>query len=159
MMSKTKYRIFMLSARAVMSFAKEQDGVYRFELDWNATERCKVAGAAHEQEGNALFYQLMCHRQRKYKEPDDEQVITELSDILFYMNFEGIFDRSNQVRQDKARDMFRPEGITLDFGNGPRRYVAFERSASMSRDSRLSFIRADYNEPVRRRVKIGRAHV
>ena len=54
MMSKTKYRIFMLSARAVMSFAKEQDGVYRFELDWNATERCKGAGAAHEQEGNAL---------------------------------------------------------------------------------------------------------
>ena len=154
MMPKTKYRIFMLSARAVMSFAKEQDGVYRFELDWNATERCKVAGAAHEQEGNALFYQLMCHRQRKYKEPDDEQVITELSDILFYMNFEGIFDRSNQVRQDKARDMFRPEGITLDFGNGPQRYVAFERSASMSRDSRLSFIRADYNEPVRRRVML-----
>ncbi|OUQ24563.1 hypothetical protein B5E80_07085, partial [Flavonifractor sp. An135] len=50
--------------------------------------------------------------------------------------------------------MFRPEGITLDFGGGPHRYVAFERSASMSRQSRLSFIRADLYEPIRQRIML-----
>ena len=48
--------------------------------------------------------------------------------------------------------MFRPEGITLDFGCGQHRYVAFERSASMSRRAMLSFIREDFYEPIRRRI-------
>ena len=48
--------------------------------------------------------------------------------------------------------MFRPEGIILDFGSGPYRYVAFERSASMSRRAMLSFIREDFYEPIRRRI-------
>ncbi len=75
------------------------------------------------------------------------------------MDFAGIFDRrgtgrTQQARREKARDMFRPEGITLDFGSGPHRYVAFERSASMSRQSRLSFIRADLYEPMRQRIML-----
>ena len=50
--------------------------------------------------------------------------------------------------------MFRPEGINLDFGNGSMHYVAFERSASMSRNARLSFIRKDFYEAVRRRIML-----
>ncbi|MBQ3955493.1 MAG: hypothetical protein II680_06355, partial [Clostridia bacterium] len=48
----------------------------------------------------------------------------------------------------------RPEGITLDFGSGPRPYVAFERSGSMSRQARLSFLRADIADEVRRRIML-----
>ena len=59
-----------------------------------------------------------------------------------------------QARREKARDMFRPEGIVLDFGSGPHRYVAFERSASMSRQSRLSFIREDLYGPIRQRIML-----
>lgn len=51
--------------------------------------------------------------------------------------------------------MFRPEGVGLDFGSGPHRYVAFERSGSMSRQARLSFIRSDLYDAVRRRVMLG----
>lgn len=51
--------------------------------------------------------------------------------------------------------MFRPEGITLDFGSGYYRYIAFERSASMSRRSRLSFIREDFLEPLKERITLG----
>ena len=88
-----------------------------------------------------------------------EEKITALSDVLFYMDFAGIFDRrgtgrTQQARREKARDMFRPEGITLDFVSGPYRYVVFERSASMSRQSRLSFIRADLYEPMRQRIML-----
>ena len=36
------YQIYELSARAVMSYAAEQDGVYTFALNRSATEHCKV---------------------------------------------------------------------------------------------------------------------
>ena len=37
------YQIYELSARAVMSYAAEQDGVYTFALNRSATEHCKGA--------------------------------------------------------------------------------------------------------------------
>ena len=153
------YQIYELSARAVMSYAAEQDGVFTFTLNRSATEHCKVPGARHEQDSCAMFHQLMYQLHGEgWRERSDEKV-TALSDVLFYMDFAGIFDRrgtgrTQQARREKARDMFRPEGITLDFGSGPHRYVAFERSASMSRQSRLSFIRADLYEPMRQRIML-----
>ena len=42
--------------------------------------------------------------------------------------------------------------MSLDFGSGPHRYLAFERSGSMSRQARLSFIREDFYDAVRRRI-------
>ena len=153
------YQIYEFSARAVMSYAAEQDGVYTFALNRSATEHCKIPGAKHEQDSCAMFHQLMFQLQGKRWRERSEEKITALSDVLFYMDFTGIFDRrgtgrTQQVRREKARDMFRPEGITLDFGSGPCCYVAFERSASMSRQSRLSFIRADLYEPMRRRIML-----
>ena len=59
-MPQQKYRIYELSARAVISHAREVDGVYRFHLNQRATERCKSVSALHEQDDNALFYQTMC---------------------------------------------------------------------------------------------------
>ena len=51
--------------------------------------------------------------------------------------------------------MFRPEGITLNFGHGSVRYLAFERSGSMSRNAILSFVRADIYEELSRRMTVG----
>ena len=70
-------------------------------------------------------------------------------DIIVYIDFSNIFNRKGNYKKyvdriNKAKDMFRPEGISLDLGNGNYRYIAFERSASMSRQSRLSFIREDF---------------
>ena len=67
----------------------------------------------------------------------------DLSDVIFYMDFSEIFDRSStlprqQIRQEKARDMFRPEGVPGFWDPGMHRYLAFERSGSMSRQSKLS---------------------
>lgn len=59
-MPQQKYRIYELSARAVISHAREADGIYRFHLNQRATERCKSVSALHEQDDNALFYQTMC---------------------------------------------------------------------------------------------------
>ena len=56
-----RYKIYRLSAKSVLSYAKEtKAGVYSFDLNANTTERCKIFTANHEQEDNALFYQTMC---------------------------------------------------------------------------------------------------
>ena len=96
------------------------------------TAKCKSLSAPHEQDDNALFYQIMCvlHGDAFTGRPGG-QLVTDLSDIIFYMDFSGIFDRSGArkkhlIRQEKAKALFRPEGVSLDFGSGPHRYLAFE---------------------------------
>ena len=157
-MEVQRYRIFELSARAVMSYAVEENGIYKYDLDAAAVDHCLVSSATHEQDSNALFFQILSEiHGRRYKETVTEDVSNELSEIVFYMNFQKVFDtrglRQREItRQKKAECMFRPEGITLDFGSGPRRYLAFERSGNMSRESRLSFIREDFFAPVSKRI-------
>ena len=157
-MPLVKYRIYELSARAVISYGRQQEGAYAFHLSAAETERCKSLSAPHEQDDNALFYQIMCvlHGDAFTGKPGG-QLVTDLSDIIFYMDFSGIFDRSGarkkyRIQQEKAKALFRPEGVSLDFGSGPHRYLAFERSGSMSRQARLSFIREDFYDAVRRRI-------
>lgn len=157
-MPLVKYRIYELSARAVISYGRQQDGTYTFHLSAAETEKCKSLSAPHEQDDNALFYQIMCvlHGDTFTGRPGG-QLVTDLSDIIFYIDFSGIFDRSGarkkyRIRQEKAKALFRPEGVSLDFGSGPHRYLAFERSGSMSRQARLSFIREDFYDTVRRRI-------
>lgn len=157
-MEVQRYRIFELSARAVMSYAVEENGIYKYDLDAAAVDHCLVSSATHEQDSNALFFQILSEiHGRRYKETVTEDVSNELSEIVFYMNFQKVFDtrglRQREItRQKKAECMFHPEGITLDFGSGPRRYLAFERSGNMSRESRLSFIREDFFAPVSKRI-------
>ena len=157
-MPLVKYRIYELSARAVISYGRQQDGAYTFHLSAAETEKCKSLSAPHEQDDNALFYQTMCVlRGDAFTGTPGGQLVTDLSDIIFYMDFSGIFDRSGArkkhlIRQEKAKALFRPEGISLDFGSGAHRYLAFERSGSMSRQARLSFIREDFYDAVRRRI-------
>lgn len=160
-MVRIKYKIYTLSARAVLSYAKEiNDGVYSISLNSAATEKCKVYSALHEQEDNALFFQTMCVLHgNDFQMPSEQNLITDLSDIIFYMDFAEIFDRDPKQkryadRQKKAESMFRPEGVTLDFGTGAHRYIAFERSGNMSRHAKLSFIREDFYIPVRQRIML-----
>ena len=157
-MEVQRYRIYELSARAVMSYAVEENGIYKYDLDAAAVDHCLVSSATHEQDSNALFFQILSEiHGGRYKETVTEDVSNELSNIIFYMNFQKIFDtrglRQREItRQKKAESMFRPEGITLDFGAGPHRYLAFERSGNMSRESRLSFIREDFYAPISKRI-------
>lgn len=54
----------------------------------------QITFRAHEQDDNALFYQTMCvlHGDAFTGAPEG-QLVTDLSDIIFYMDFSGIFDR------------------------------------------------------------------
>lgn len=157
-MTQVKYKIYRLSARAIIGYGKEQaDGYYNFKLNKRETGRCFLSGV-QEQDDNALFYQIMDELHGGVVSSKD-MIIDDLADVIVYVDFSGIFDRSDEQkryadRQKKAESMFRPDGITLDFGNGAHRYVAFERSASMSRRAMLSFIRADLYESIRKRIML-----
>lgn len=159
-MALQKYRIYELSSRAVMSYAVLEDGVYQYNLNPKAVDSCLVSTATPQQDGNALFFQILCQLHGgRYREMFSDEVNTDLSEILFYMNFQKVFDtqglrQQEIIRQKKAECMFRPDGITLDFGHGPHRYLAFERSGNMSREARLSFIREDFYEPIRQRIML-----
>ena len=152
-----KHKIYELSARMIMRNAKlNDDGVYEFNLSENATKKC-INPASPPQDDCALFYQI-----QQVIENDNNifgGVANHLHDVLIYVDFSRVFDRQPTQKkyidwQKMAEDMFRPEGITLDFGYGYDRYIAFERSASMSRNARLSFIREDLYEPVRKRIML-----
>lgn len=156
-----KYRIRELSALAILRNAKEEtDGSYTFQLSEEATGKCIAYNAPRIQDDCALYFQTMCALHGEdFKQPPGAEVVSDLEDILFYVDFSGIFDRKAVQkkyidRQRQAEAMFSPNGITLDFGKGAYRYLAFERSGSMSRNSRLSFIREDFYEPVRQRIML-----
>lgn len=154
-----RYRIYLLSAKTILSYAKEEGGAVSIALNRDATRRCVVSGR-QEQEENALFFQIQCALHGDWFTPTEEPgVVEDLSAVLCYVDFSGIFDRSPASPrvarlQALAEAMFRPEGVTLDLGDGPRQYAAFERSNSMSRMGRLSFIRTDLWESVRRRIML-----
>lgn len=154
-----RYRIYLLSAQSILSYAKEEGGAVSIALNRDATRRCQLPGR-QEQEENALFFQIQCALHGDGFTPTEEPgVVEDLSTALCYVDFSGIFDRSPASPrvarlQALAETMFRPEAVTLDLGDGPRQYAAFERSNSMSRMGRLSFIRADLWETVRRRIML-----
>ena len=92
-MEVQRYRIFELSARAVMSYTVEENGIYKYDLDAAAVDHCLVSSATHEQDSNALFFQILSEiHGKRYRETVTEDVSNELSEIIFYMNFQKVFD-------------------------------------------------------------------
>ena len=152
-----KYLIPQISALSLLSSAVKQDDGWRFHFD--ATDPSKeYLVELSEQDDCMMFYQAMTvlYGSEETSSPSDH-----LSDVFVYLDFSGIFDRRPVGRiaelQKKAEYLFRPEGIeiVLDERYPARRYIAFERSASMSRHNVLSFVREDMYEPLRERMMLG----
>ena len=155
-MSKRWYRIYELSVRAMLAYAKPEGDGFKIRLGRIAAESC-MNRRSPEQEENALFDQLTVMLNGELK-PNDGEVITDLEDVIFYADFSGIFDRNSKYcigLQKKAESLFRPEGVEIDLGGGMHRYLAFERSQNMSRESVLSFIREDVIDSVNERIMLG----
>ena len=152
-----KYLIPQISALSLLSSAVKQDDGWRFHFD--ATDPSKeYLVELSEQDDCMMFYQAMTVL---YGSEDTTSPCDRLSDVFVYIDFSGIFDRRPVGRiaelQHKAEYLFRPEGIeiVLDERYPARRYIAFERSASMSRHNVLSFVREDVYEPLRERMMLG----
>ena len=161
-MARIRYLIRRLSVQAMLSYAQPiGEDQYSFSLTPAQTKSIIMGDGETWQEDNAIFFQAMCIlRGSEYEQPTEDALLSDLSDVLLYLDFKGIFDRDAgnpkvALMQKKTESMFRPEGITLNFGHGSMRYLAFERSGSMSRSAVLSFARADIYEELSRRMTVG----
>ncbi len=152
-----KYLIPQISALSLLTSAVRENGGWRFHFD--ATEPSKeYLIKLTEQDDCMMFYQAMTVL---YGSDDNTSPCDRLSDVFAYVDFSGVFDRRPVGRvaelQAKAEYLFRPEGIEIVFDERypAQRYIAFERSASMSRHNVLSFVREDVYEPLKERMTLG----
>ena len=152
-----KYLIPQISALSLLSSAVKQADGWKFHFD--ATDPSKeYLVELSEQDDCMMFYQAMAVL---YGSEEPSSPCDRLSDVFVYIDFSGIFDRKPVGRiaelQQKAEYLFRPEGIEIiiDERFPARRYIAFERSASMSRHNVLSFVREDVYESLRGRMMLG----
>lgn len=156
-MKGIRYTVPEITAQSILSAAVQTDTGYRFSFDATDSSKEYLVDMTR-QDDCPMFYQLMCILHGDTVKTN-VGICNDLADIIVYIDFSGIFDRNPVGRiaeqQRIAEYMFRPEGIFLDFGKGVNRYLAFERSASMSRQSRLSFIRADFYEQIKERMMLG----
>lgn len=155
-MKNKKYIIPGISAQSIIASAKQKDDGFCFYFD--TTDMSKEYLVEDTlQDDCPIFYQAMLVLGEDPNKP--ELVSDRLRDVFVYVDFSGIFDRKAAGRvldyQKIAEYMFRPEGITLNFGKEDKRYIAFERSASMSRANQLSFVREDVYEALRERMMLG----
>lgn len=155
-MRGVKYLIPEISALDIISSAKEKAGEHSFYLD--TTEISKEYMVKETlQDDCPIFYQAMCILEGENFHSFG--VSERLRDVFVYIDFSGIFDRKLVGKvlewQKKAEYMFKPEGVTLNLGKQDIKFIAFERSASMSRENRLSFVRADIYQALKERMMLG----
>jgi len=155
-MKGLKYLISEISALDIISSSKEKDGGYSFYLDTTEISKENMVKETL-QDDCPIFYQAMCILEGENFHSSG--VSERLRDVFVYIDFSGILDRKPIGKvlewQKKAECMFRPEGIVLNLGKEDIRFIAFERSASMSRENRLSFVRADIYEALKERMMLG----
>lgn len=89
----------------------------------------------------SVYYQIM--RQLNLDTAfDDHMICADLENIIFFMDFSGIFNCGNSdkaaLRQKKVEAMFLSEGIALDFGLAPT--TIFPLNAPAARAGRAGFL-------------------
>ena len=142
-MTTTKYSIPEIHARSILSTARKTEDGFHFSFD--ASDPSKEHLVTYTQQADCpMFYQAML---MLGKRPLATNLSNALREVFVFIDFSGIFDRPSTGKtadiQKMAEYLFRAEGIVLNFGGADHRYVAFERSASMSRQSRMCFVRED----------------
>lgn len=157
-MASVKYTVPVISAHTLIAHAeKTGDDSYRFRLALDTAANASAADMSQQDECAMLHTALELLKQKGHPVHVANR---DLSSVIVYIDFEGIFDRDPRFKkaaekQKKAEAMFCDEGIELDFGDGYERYIPFERSASMSRECRLSFVSRKYIDDLREHMMLG----
>ena len=116
-MKSKKYIIPQISAQSIIASAKQKDDGYSFYFDSTDVSKEYLVEDSL-QDDCPIFYQAML---LLGENPDRAEFVSnKLRDVFVYVDFSGIFDRKAAGRvldyQKIAEYMFRPEGITLNFG-------------------------------------------
>lgn len=151
-----RFKIFQIPARNIIAAARKKGEGYSIEFD-PYDDSSEYLVEKTYQDDCPMFYQAKAVLQELgIQMPLGEDC---LSETFIYIDFSGIFDRKPVGRvkehQEIAAHMFREEGVEIYKRQGSCRYVAFERSASMSRNNVLAFVREEVFEPLRKRMMLG----
>lgn len=153
---RIQYTIPEISALALLSEIEVQNENDRISYDAEDPSRAYRVKWT-KQDDCPMFYQALLLISEDIREVRYKEDI--LSQIFVYIDFSGIFDRTPTGRiaelQRKAQSLFRPEGVEINLNQRFHQYIAFERSASMSRNSKLCFVRAELYEPLKERMMLG----
>lgn len=152
-----RYSIYQFSARTLLSEATKTEDGFKFHFDIEAASNSHAITKTVQSDcGMYRQLYLALHGKEPGNSFDESDALLQ---AIIYLDFTGVFDRHPvgwvKELQRRAEWMFRPEGIQIDFGKETFRFVAFERSASMSRENKLSFVRADLFEPMWERMTLG----
>lgn len=159
-----RYEIYELNAQSIIGYYDylSQSETYDFNLNERNTASCISRTNSHEE--NAVFYQLLYsiyskeHSIDKFKDdrfeymnksfPIVKYIQSAIKDKLVYLDFFGVFTEHNIIKRRKyesiSSELF-DSGIRLTLpGCETHTFVPLLKSGSMSRTSRISFIREDY---------------
>ena len=124
-MAKFRYLIRRLSAQAMLSYAQPiGEDQYTFSLTPAQTKSIIMGDGDTWQEDNAIFFQAMCIlRGEKYRQPTSDTLISDLADVILYLDFKGIFDRDAgnpkvALMQKKTEAMFSQGGNHIELRSG-----------------------------------------
>lgn len=152
-----QYNIYQISARTLLSEGEKTAEGYCFFFNMEAPSNSMAISKTRQNDCGMfrqLFWALHGAAPKDWNEDSDS-----LLHALIYLDFSGIFDRPPvgwvKELRERAEQLFSPEGVMVDFGRDRYRFVAFERSASMSRENKLSFIREDLFASVWERITLG----
>ena len=94
-MARIRYLIRRLSVPVMLSYAQPSgEDQYTFSLTPAQTKSIIMGDGDTWQEDNAIFFQTMCVLHgSEYEQPTEDALLSDLSDVLLYLDFKGIFDR------------------------------------------------------------------
>ena len=117
-MAKLRYLIRRLSVQAMLSYAQPiGEDQYSFSLTPAQTKEVIMGDGETWQEDNAIFFQTMCVlRGEKYRQPTSDMLISDLADVILYLDFKGIFDRDADnpkaaIMQKRPKPCFPRRGL------------------------------------------------
>ena len=154
-MNKTsRYKIYNISAEKLLkrprAYADEINN-YRFPLYDSDSPILEEDNPVTMRNLNALFYQIIAAND--LDESDEDCLMRQIVNV----NFKSISNhRQFNKFEEKLRNIFDGKdgikGIVLDFKNEQIRFVPFDKSGSMTRECRITFIREDIKDKVDSRL-------
>ena len=140
-----RYNILTLYAPALLEqYDQNKEFKVSYDLKNPSTIRRSLFRSLDQFEDCALFYQLRKVLDRRDIQPTKDPR-NRLLEYLIFVDFDKLFLNANEngeiESQTQLAEMFDlKKGIKIIFASGEKTFVPYDKSGSMSRSSRISFI-------------------
>ena len=151
MKRKREYTIYTIKARKMLELCKRKDRCFDLTSEY---DRSQIVESVKTYAESALFYQIR-KAVREAGGADSPDVVTSRIVYLFFEN--GVVNRDGEEDIKEEVVELLEEGVYLRFSGDKefRRFVPFDKSASMSRKNTISFISEDVFSRVDVSLRLG----